>query len=85
MIGFIWTAVKIAVNAVVNFFSGIVGEWMRLQRSRNRGKAEARNEAHEENAKRKAKSDKVLEKPVKKGKELTDSIRKRSKSKPTDS
>ena len=81
MVGFLISAIKIALNAIVTFFSGIVGEWMRIQSSRKRGKAEAQNEAHEENAKRRKKSDDILQKPIKTGKSLTDNIRKRSKSK----
>ena len=52
MVGFLWNAIKIAINAIATFFSGIVGEWMRIQNAIHRGKAEARNEAHEDNAKR---------------------------------
>ena len=81
MIMFLWEVVKVAVNAVVNFFSGIFGEWMRMQSSRQRGKAEARNEAHEKNARKRAAADEILQQPVKTGSDLTDSIRKRNKSK----
>lgn len=80
MVGFLWNAIKVAVNAIATFFSGIVGEWMRIQNARHRGKVEAKNEAHEENAKRRKKADKVLQQPVKKGEELIDAIRERNKS-----
>lgn len=78
---FVGAAVKFVADFLSGIINGVVGKWMQMNESRKRGKAEARNEAHEENAKRKAKADKVLQKPVKKGKGLTDSMRKRSKSK----
>ena len=80
MVGFLWNAIKVAVNAIATFFSGIVGEWMRIQNARYRGNGEPKNEAHEENAKRRKKADKVLQQPVKKGEELIDAIRERNKS-----
>lgn len=79
MVMFVGAAVKFAAEFLSGIINGVFGKWMQMNESRKRGKAEARNEAHEENAKRKAKSDKVLEKPIKKGKELTDSMRKRAK------
>ena len=78
---FIGTAAKFAADFLSGIINGVVNKWMQMNESRKRGEAEAKNDAHEENAKRKAKSDKVLEKPVKKGKSLTDSMRKRTKSK----
>ena len=81
---FIGAAAKFVADFLSNIINGVVNKWMQMRESRKRGEAEARNAAHEENAKRKAKSDKVLEKPVKKGKNLTDSMRKRTKSKSTD-
>ena len=84
MPAFIGAAAKFAADFLSNIVNGVVGKWMEMNESRKRGEAEAKNVAHEENAKRKAKSDKVLEKPVKKGKSLTDSMRKRTKSKSSD-
>jgi len=81
---FIGAAVKFVADFLSNIINGVVNKWMQMRESRKRGEVEARNAAHEENAKRKAKSDKVLEKPVKKGKNLTDSMRKRTKSRSTD-
>ena len=78
---FIGTAAKFASDFLSGIINGVVNKWMQMNESRKRGEAEAKNVAHEENAKRKAKSDKVLEKPVKKGKSLTDSMRTRTKSK----
>ena len=75
------TAAKFVADFLSNIVNGVVNEWMKMRESRKRGEAEAKNVAHEDNAKRKSKSDKVLEKPVKTGKKLTDSKRKRSKSK----
>tara|TARA_Y100000817_G_scaffold286217_1_gene253951 strand:+ start:180 stop:431 length:252 start_codon:yes stop_codon:yes gene_type:complete len=77
-------AAKFAADFLSNIINGVVNKWMQMNESRKRGEAEAKNVAHEENAKRKAKSDKVMEKPVKKGKNLTDSMRKRTKSKSAD-
>jgi hypothetical protein len=76
----IGTAAKFVADFLSNIINGIVTKWIQMRESRKRGEAEAMNVAHEENARRKAKSDKVLEKPVKKGKDLTDSIRSRTKS-----
>ena len=84
MPAFIGAAAKFAADFLSNIVNGVVGKWMEMNESRKRGEAEAKNVAHEENAKRKAKSDKVLEKPVKKGKSLTDSMRKRTESKSSD-
>ena len=78
---FLGTAAKFAADFLSGIINGVVNKWMQMNESRKRGEAEAKNVAHEENAKRKEKSDKVLEKPVKKGKSLTDSMRKRTKSK----
>jgi hypothetical protein len=87
MVMFISVA-NVAVKFVADFFSGIingvVNDWMKMRESRKRGKAEAENDAHEEIAKRKAKSDKVLEQPVKTGKKLVASKRMRAKSKSVD-
>tara|TARA_B110000211_G_scaffold62029_1_gene70430 strand:+ start:352 stop:609 length:258 start_codon:yes stop_codon:yes gene_type:complete len=80
--------INVAVKFVADFFSGIINgianKWLQMRESRKRGKAEAENDAHKEIAKRKAKSDKVLEQPVKTGKSLVASKRKRAKSKPAD-
>lgn len=80
MVGFLWTAIKLAVNAVVKFLTGIFGEWLRLWESRKLGRMEAKNDALKDAAKRKERSDKILQEPVKKGDELIDSIRERNKS-----
>ena len=48
-----------------------------MRESRKRGEAEAKNVAHEENARRKVKSDGIMAQPIKKGKALIDSIRNR--------
>ncbi len=82
MISFMGVAAKFAADFLSGIINGVVNKWMQMRESRKRGEAEAKNVAHEENAKRKAKSDAVMSKSVKKGKSLTDSIRKRSK--PTD-
>ena len=84
MPAFMGVAAKFAADFLSGIINGVVNKWMQMRESRKRGEAEAKNAAHEENAKRKAKSDKVLEKPVKKGKSLTDSMRKRTKSKSSD-
>ena len=84
MPAFMGVAAKFAADFLSNIINGVVNKWMQMNESRKRGEAEAKNVAHEENAKRKAKSDKVMEKPVKKGKDLTGSMRKRTKSKSTD-
>lgn len=81
MISFVGVATKFVADFLSNIINGIVNKWMQMRESRKRGEAEAKNVAHEENAKRKAKSDKVLEKPIKKGKQLTDSMRRRTESK----
>jgi hypothetical protein len=77
---FMGVAAKFAADFLSNIINGVVNKWMQMRESRKRGEAEAKNVAHEENAKRKAKSDAVMSKPIKKGKSLTDSIRNRSKS-----
>ena len=82
---FMGAIAKFGADFLSGIINGVVTKWMQMNESRKRGEAESKNVAHEENAKRKAKSDKVLEKPVKKGKKLTDSMRKRTKSKSTDS
>ena len=43
-----------------------------------RGEAEAKKVSHEENAKRRAKSDEIMEKPVKVGDDLVDGLRDRA-------
>ena len=75
---FIGAAVKFAATFLANIVNSFVTLWIRMRESRKRGKAEAKNVAHEENARRKAKSDEIMEQPIKKGKALTDSIRNRS-------
>ena len=82
MPAFMGVVAKFASDFLSGIINGIVGKWMEMRESRKRGEAEAKNVAHEENAKRKAKSDEVMAQSIKKGKSLTDSIRKRSK--PTD-
>ena len=79
---FMGVAAKFAADFLSGIINGIVNKWMQMRESRKRGEAESKNAAHEENAKRKAKSDEVMSKPIKQGKSLTDSIRRRSK--PTD-
>ena len=79
---FMGAIAKFGADFLSGIINGVVNKWMQMNESRKRGEAEAKNVAHEENAKRKAKSDAVMSKSIKKGKSLTDSIRKRSK--PTD-
>jgi hypothetical protein len=71
---------KFAADFLSGIINGVVNKWMQMRESRKRGEAEAKNVAHEENAKRKAKSDAVMSKAIKKGKSLTDSLRRRNKS-----
>jgi len=70
--------ISAAVEFVTNIINGLVTKWMEMRESRKRGEAEAKNAAHEENAKRKAKSDEIMEKPVEVGDDLVDSLRRRS-------
>tara|TARA_R110002051_G_scaffold309774_1_gene382590 strand:+ start:722 stop:964 length:243 start_codon:yes stop_codon:yes gene_type:complete len=74
------TVAKFVADFLSNIINGIVTKWIEMRESRKRGEAEAKNAAHEENAKRKAKSDAIMSTSIKKGKSLIDSIRNRSKS-----
>jgi uncharacterized membrane protein (DUF106 family) len=69
----------VVVNAVVNFFTniinGVVTGWMNMNESRKRGRAEKLNEVYEEGSKRKARFDRVMAQPIKKGKALIASLR----------
>ena len=78
MVGFMGAAAKFVADFLSNIINNIVTKWMQMRESRKRGEAESKNVAHEENAKRKAKSDEVLSTPIKKGKDLIDGLRKRS-------
>ena len=51
---FIGTAAKFAADFLSGIINGVVNKWMQMNESRKRGEAEAKNVAHEENAKRKA-------------------------------
>jgi F0F1-type ATP synthase assembly protein I len=78
MIGFIGAAVQFAADFLSNIINGIVTKWIEMRESRKRGEAEAKNAAHEENAKRKARSDEITASPVKTGDELIAGLRDRS-------
>ena len=78
MPAFMGVAAKFVADFLSNIINGIVTKWMQMRESRKRGEAESKNVAHEENAKRKAKSDAVLAKPIKKGKDLIEGLRNRS-------
>lgn len=75
-------AVKFVAVFLSNIINGIVTKWMQLRESYKRGEAEAENEIHEENAKRKRRADKVMSWPIKKGKALIDSLRNRGNTAP---
>ena len=75
-------AVKFVADFLSNIINGIVTKWMQMRESRKRGEAEAENEIHEANAKRKKRADDVMSWPIKKGKALIDSIRNRSNTAP---
>ena len=75
-------AVKFVAVFLSNLISGITTKWMQLRESYKRGEAEAENEIHEENAKRKRRADKVMSWPIKKGKALIDSLRNRGNTAP---
>jgi hypothetical protein len=75
-------AVKFVAVFLSNLISGITTKWMQLRESYKRGEAEAENEIHEENAKRKRRADTVMSWPIKKGKALIDSIRNRGDTAP---
>ena len=72
------TAVSAVVEFVTNIINGVIVKWLEMRESRKRGAAEERNDAHEENARRKARADEIMAMPIKKGKALIDSIRNRS-------
>ena len=74
---FIGAAVKFVATFLSNIANHFIAIWIRMRESRKRGEAEAKNVAHEENARRKAKSDGIMAQPIKKGKALIDSIRNR--------
>ena len=71
-------AISAVVEFVTNIINGIIVKWLEMRESRKRGAAEERNDAHEENARRKARADEIMAMPIKKGKALIDSIRNRS-------
>ena len=71
-------AFSAVVEFVTNIINGIIVKWLEMRESRKRGAAEERNDAHEENARRKARADEIMAMPIKKGKALIDSIRNRS-------
>ena len=75
---FIGTAIRFAAAFIASIFNNFVSLWLRMVESRRRGEAEAKNVAHEENAKRRAKSDEIMEKPVKVGDDLDDGLRDRA-------
>ena len=56
MPAFMGVAAKFAADFLSGIINGVVNKWMQMRESRKRGEAEAKNAAHEENAKRKAKS-----------------------------
>ena len=72
------TAVSAVVEFVTNIINGVIVKWLEMRESRKRGAAEERNDAYEENARRKARADEIMAMPIKKGKALIDSIRNRS-------
>jgi|LWDU01.1.fsa_nt_gi hypothetical protein len=78
----IGTAVKLVVSFLSNIITGVITKWIQLRESYKRGEAEAKNEIHEENAKRKRRADKVMSWPIKKGKALIDSLRNRGDTAP---
>ena len=76
---FIGAAVKFAATFLASIVNSFITLWLRMRESRKRGKAEERNEAHEENARRKERADEIMAKPVKLGKDLVAGIRDRVK------
>ena len=76
---FIGAAVKFVAVFLSNIINSVVTKWMQMRESRKRGKAEERNDAHEENARRKERADEIMAKPVKLGKDLVAGIRDRVK------
>jgi len=79
---FIGTAAKFVADFLSNIINGVLTKWMQMRESRKRGEAEAENEIHEENAKRKKRADEVMSWPIKKGKALIDSLRNRGDTAP---
>jgi len=79
---FIGTAAKFVATFLSNLITGVVTKWMQMRESYKRGEAEAENEIHEENAKRKKRADEVMSWPIKKGKALIDSLRNRGNTAP---
>jgi len=75
-------AVKFVATFLSNLITGVVTKWMQIRESYKRGEAEAKNEIHEEHAKRKNRADKILSRPIKKGKALINSLRNRSDTAP---
>jgi uncharacterized membrane protein (DUF106 family) len=72
--------IAVVVDFVANIINGVIVKWLEMRESRKRGAAEERNDAYEENARRKARADEIMAMPIKKGKALIDSIRNRSSS-----
>jgi len=76
---FIGAAVKFVATFLASVVNSFITLWLRMRESRKRGKAEERNDAHEENARRKERADEIMAKPVKLGKDLVAGIRDRVK------
>jgi len=74
--------VKFVATFLSNLITGVVTKWMQIRESYKRGEADTENEIHEEHAKRKKRADKVLSRPIKKGKALINSLRNRSDTAP---
>jgi hypothetical protein len=70
--------IKQIVEGFLGFFVNIFREWKMIAEVKNAGREEAKNAAHEENAKRKEKADEVLASPIKTGNSLIDSLRDRN-------
>jgi len=73
---------KFVADFLSNIINGVLIKWMQMKESRKRGEAEAENEIHEDNAKRKKRADEVMSWPIKKGKALIDSLRNRGNTAP---
>lgn len=68
-------AIKFVTDFLTNIINGVITKWLQMRESYKRGAAEALNEIHNEGKKRKAKFDKIMATPVKKGKDLIASLR----------
>ena len=78
MVGFMGVAAKFVADFLSNIINGVVTKWMDMRESRERGKAEARNRGHEENARRAAKASKIFSQPIKTGSDLIAGLRDRT-------